>query len=174
MNSVIKNSIALLTAVERHRSRSASKVSRTAKVFLTVFVNVAVVYVLVNARLDVAFLREGEYSDFEPEWCVALAALPCYTGVTCDDRSAAARAWSRFSSVGQSILLTMLLTVVLPHAYVAFMFGLKMCLRWRDRHYTCDYSLTRQKNQMCVCVPCLPLCCSHTHRRPSCVLVGCA
>ena len=125
VNGILRKTILLLVTFERHRSNTSAMVSRFSKLFTSTGLNIGVVMLLVNAHLvrqcctlltfatlrltvaggpprlsrcrsfqdvDVELLRRGEHSDVNPPW---------------------------FFTVGTSLLLTMCINLVVPHAWPA-------------------------------------------------------
>ena len=78
MNVLLEWIVPLLVAAERLRTRSATKVLKTKIIFWVRYLNVAVIYVLLNANfyhigryfplIKQMFGLKGEYADFTSEW----------------------------------------------------------------------------------------------------------
>jgi hypothetical protein len=91
INYLLRTLATFLTKLELHRSRSAEESSANAKLFLSLFINTALVVFFVNMKFSFGLwiIGDGEYSDFTEDW---------------------------YNVVAKTITLTMLLFLLQPHS----------------------------------------------------------
>ena len=98
VNSGLGWAMRRLTAWEGHHSVEDENASLAVRLFAASFFNTGLLVVMINVAWPLAQARElfpaGKYADFSPEW---------------------------FDNVGSSLLITMLINVVSPHAYTVVM-----------------------------------------------------
>ena len=88
INSALAWSINKLTRFEHHHSMSAERSSATSKIFLAQIFNLAIIIILVNAKLPGIFqnalfqsfgLFTGQYDDVDSSWYSVVGASICFT-----------------------------------------------------------------------------------------------
>jgi len=122
INSILTLLVYALARLERHWNRTSELKSRALYLLAVQVINTGLLVLLLNANLPSgeALLRGGQYSDFSASW---------------------------HSTVGASLVLTMLINVVLPHALPVADTIVASCRRCADRGCSCDRSRTRSLTQ---------------------------
>eukprot|EP01083_Nonionella_stella_P011988 34018_1 len=106
INLALKFISRCLVNFEKHTSLTKMERELTWKMFVGLFFNTALIILCVNAKfesLNLMFLFEGEYEDFEPEW---------------------------YQVVGVSLLLTMIMNIANPHLIPIVMYPFQRCSLW--------------------------------------------
>ncbi|CAK4137110.1 unnamed protein product [Aphanomyces euteiches] len=132
INACLTPILRLLVLKQKSHTRSGVVVATVYKIFIAQFFNTALIVLLLNANMDDVMsdgagatiagfkLFSGKYSDFSVNW---------------------------YNDIGISLMLTMIINMVSPHADVFITYVIMEMKRFIDRGFSFDFSITRQDTQ---------------------------
>ncbi|RHY90031.1 hypothetical protein DYB35_001248 [Aphanomyces astaci] len=133
INSCLTPVLRYLVLKQKSHTRSGVVVATVTKIFIAQFFNTALIVLLLNANMDDVMdksgagasvngvkIFSGKYSDFSVSW---------------------------YNDVGISLMLTMLINMVSPHAGVFITYVVVEFQRFSDRGFSFDMTITHQETQ---------------------------
>ncbi|RHY34758.1 hypothetical protein DYB32_000693 [Aphanomyces invadans] len=132
INACLTPVLRYLVLKQKSHTRSGVVVATVTKIFIAQFFNTALIVLLLNANMDDVMdnsagasingikIFTGKYSDFSVSW---------------------------YNDVGISLMLTMIINMVSPHAGVFITYVVLEIKRFADRSFSFDWTITHQETQ---------------------------
>ncbi|KAF0697360.1 Aste57867_11946 [Aphanomyces stellatus] len=132
INACLTPLLQYLVLKQKSHTRSGVIVATVNKIFITQFFNTALIVLFLNANMDDVMASRNSAS---------INGVQIFTGKYSDFTVA----W--YNDVGVSLMLTMLINMVSPHAGIFITYVILETNRFIDRGFSFDFSITKQETQ---------------------------